>query len=62
MENIKLYIKESYDELMNKVTWRSWPDLLSSTRLVIVGSIIFALVVFVMDIISKQVLDLIYPG
>jgi len=36
--------------------------LQSSTILVVIGSIIFALVVFVMDLISKQTLDLIYPS
>ena len=60
MEKLKLYIKESYNELINKVTWPTWPNLLSSTRLVIVGSVILALIVFVMDLISKQVLNFIY--
>ncbi|MFK8104712.1 MAG: preprotein translocase subunit SecE [Saprospiraceae bacterium] len=62
MENITLYIKESYNELVNKVTWPSWTSLQSSTTLVLVGSLIFALIVFVMDLISKQALNLIYPN
>ncbi len=62
MEKIQLYIKESYNELINKVTWPSWSNLFASTNLVIVASIIFALIVFVMDLISKQVLELIYPS
>lgn len=62
MEKLTLYVKESYNELVNKVTWPNMAALQSSTILVIIGSVIFALVVFVMDLISKQTLDLIYPS
>ena len=61
MEKITLYVKESYNELMNKVTWPTWANLQSSTVLVLVASVIIALVIFAMDAISKQALDLIYP-
>jgi preprotein translocase subunit SecE len=61
MDKIKLYIKESYYELVNKVTWPSWEELQSSTVLVLVASIIIALVVFAMDSASNAVLqNLIY--
>ncbi len=52
--------RESYLELTHKVTWPSWQELVSSTILVLIASIIFALFVFVMDTFSKQLLDLIY--
>ena len=60
MERIKLYIKESYNELVNKVTWPSWANLQSNTVVVIIASLILALIIFVMDAISKGVLDQIY--
>lgn len=60
MEPLKRYIAESYNELINKVTWPNWPNLMSSTIVVIVASILFALVVFVMDVVTKSILDLIY--
>jgi len=60
MSKITDSFKASYYELTNKVTWPSWPELTSSTILVLVASMIFALIVFVMDTLSKQVLDLIY--
>lgn len=60
MERLKLYIRESYNELVNKVTWPTWPNLLSNTRLVLVASIIMALLVFLMDVISKGLLDQVY--
>jgi preprotein translocase subunit SecE len=55
-----MYIRESYNELVNKVTWPSWANLQSSTILVLVASIILALVIFLMDSASKGVLNLIY--
>ena len=60
MERLKLYIIESYNELVNKVTWPSWANLQSSTVLVLVASIILALVIFLMDVVSRSVLDVIY--
>ncbi len=42
---------ESYNELMHKVTWPTWENLQSSTVLVIIASIIFSLIIFVMDFI-----------
>ncbi len=60
MESIVLYIKESYNELVHKVTWPTWPALISSSNLVIVASIIIALTIFLMDGVFKQVLTAIY--
>ena len=61
MENkLILYVKESYNELVNKVTWPSWSNLYSSTIVVLVASLLLALVIFLMDVISKGVLDQIY--
>lgn len=60
MEQIKLYLIESYNELVNKVTWPTWPNLISSTKVVLVGSLIIALLVLVMDAVSKQITELLY--
>ncbi len=60
MEGIILYVKESYNELLHKVTWPSFQDLLSSTTVVLIASAIIALIILVMDIISRGVLDPIY--
>ncbi|NBC24196.1 MAG: preprotein translocase subunit SecE [Bacteroidetes bacterium] len=57
---MSLYIRESYNELVNKVTWPTWSELLSSTRVVLVASVIIALLIFLMDLVSKQVLTFIY--
>lgn len=60
MEKIKLYLQESYNELVNKVTWPTWANLLSSTKVVLAGSLIIAIIVLVMDAVSKQITELLY--
>jgi len=60
MNNIILYIKESYNELIHKVSWSSWPELLESTRVVIVGTILFSIIVLLADVISKFITTTIY--
>ncbi|MEY3367104.1 MAG: preprotein translocase subunit SecE [Bacteroidota bacterium] len=61
MEKVKLYIQESYNELLTKVTWPTWTNLQSTTIVVLVGLAIFTLLVFIMDAISNGLLkELIY--
>ena len=43
------YVKESYDELMHKVSWPTWAELQNSAVVVSVASLVIALVVFLMD-------------
>jgi len=54
------YIKESYNELVNKVSWPTWSDLQSSAVLVMVASLIFALVIFGMDFMFQHAMETIY--
>jgi preprotein translocase SecE subunit len=60
MDNIRLYIKESIHELMNNVTWPTWAELFSHTKLVLISAVIFALVTLLMDFIANNALDFIY--
>jgi preprotein translocase subunit SecE len=60
MENIRLYIKESIHELMNNVTWPTWGELISHTKLVLISAVIFALVTILMDAIANGILSFIY--
>lgn len=60
MEKIKLYIKESYNELLNKVTWPTWVNLQQTTVVVIVGSVILTAIVAAMDGVWSTVLRKIY--
>jgi len=50
MKRIKAYLKETYDELLHKVSWPTWSELQSSATVVSIASLIIALVVYLMDI------------
>ena len=50
------YFKESYDELIHKVSWPTWGELQSSAIVVSIASLIIALVVFLMDEVFRNIL------
>lgn len=54
------YLKESYKELIHKVTWPSWDELQSSAILVMVATIIIAMIIAVMDLGFKNLMETIY--
>jgi preprotein translocase subunit SecE len=54
------YIKESADDLMNKVSWPTWKELQSSSIVVAVASLIIALIVYVMDLSFRNILETFY--
>ena len=60
MKKIKAYFANVYDELVRKVTWPKWSELQSSAIVVMVASLIFALVIFVMDFAFKGLLEWVY--
>ena len=49
MANVSEYIKESYTELVEKVSWPTWRELQSSAILVMIATVIIALIVAGMD-------------
>ncbi len=51
MSKLGNYVKESYDELVHKVSWPSFKELQSSAVVVAVAALILALVVFLMDFV-----------
>jgi preprotein translocase subunit SecE len=57
---IGTYVKESFNELVHKVTWPTWKELQNSALIVMVASIIIALVIFFMDFVFKNLMDFIY--
>ncbi|MBM3920622.1 MAG: preprotein translocase subunit SecE [Sphingomonadales bacterium] len=48
-ERIGNYFRMTRDELLNKVSWPSWNELTESTWIVLVASILFATVIWLMD-------------
>jgi preprotein translocase subunit SecE len=61
MKKIVNYFKETYDELVNKVTWPSAKDLQSSVVVVSIASLIIALVVCLMDWIFNLGMTSMFP-
>jgi preprotein translocase subunit SecE len=62
MAAVTEYIKESYIELTQKVTWPTWRELQNSAVVVLVAAIIIALVIFGMDQVIHFVLDKLYSS
>ena len=54
------FVKESVDEMRYKVTWPKLSELQSSSVLVLIGALIFALVIGSMDFVFKNMMDLFY--
>ena len=61
-KKITNYCKESYDELVHKVSSPSRSELSSSAVVVLYASLLIALVVFLMDSAFQFIMeDVIYP-
>ena len=60
MNKVTNYFKESYKELVEKVTWPTWSELQQSTVIVLVATILITLLVGVMDFFSNGILKFIY--
>ncbi len=55
-------VKESYNELVNKVTWPTWPELINSAIVVFTASLLIALTVLVMDLVFDFGMGKIYES
>ncbi len=62
MNKIVKYLKETYDELVHKVSWPTYSELSSNAVAVLTASLLIALVVFVMDICFENVMKIVYPN
>lgn len=60
IKKIRAYVGETYDELINKVSWPSWSELQGSAVVVSIASLIIAIVVYLMDTSISTVLRNIY--
>ena len=60
MSKIGTYLSETKNELVNKVSWPTWPELQSSAIVVMISSVIIALVVFGMDEVFNQLMKQAY--
>ncbi|MEM6735690.1 MAG: preprotein translocase subunit SecE [Bacteroidota bacterium] len=60
MFKIVTFFKESYEELARKVSWSKYSDLQNSAILVLVASLIFALIIGVIDYVFENLMEFIY--
>ena len=60
MNKIRNYFRESYHELVHKVSWPTWQELQSSTMVVLIATVVITLVVWGMDALSNLVLTQYY--
>jgi preprotein translocase subunit SecE len=60
MANVAEFLKESYEEMTQKVTWPTWLELQNSAVLVLVASLIISLLILAMDESAGNILKMIY--
>jgi|TARA_B110000238_G_scaffold61201_1_gene66999 preprotein translocase subunit SecE len=58
MAGIVGYVKESFEELKNNVSWPTWTEGQSLTVLVAVFSIVFSLAIWGVDTVFSNVVEL----
>jgi preprotein translocase subunit SecE len=60
MTKIAGYIKNSFDELVNKVSWPTWAELQNSSIVVAIATVIIALIIYFMDSIFSNLMKVFY--
>ena len=51
MAGLKAYFEDTYNELVNKVSWPTWNELQNSAVVVLIAALLIAFVVFIMDFV-----------
>jgi preprotein translocase subunit SecE len=60
MNKVSNYFKDSYHELLEKVTWPTWGQLQQSTAIVLIATVLIMAAVWLMDSASAMVLKFVY--
>lgn len=60
MNKLTAYLRDSYKELVQKVTWPSWEQLQQSTMIVLGATLMITAVVWVMDFVANNSMKFIY--
>jgi preprotein translocase subunit SecE len=60
MNKIGTYFRDSYKELMEKVSWPTWTQLQQSTMIVLVATLLITALVSLMDFAAGGALKFIY--
>ena len=62
MNKLRTFVKESISEMRYKVTWPKYSELQSSSILVLVASLIFALIIGLMDLVFDSGMEEFYKS
>jgi preprotein translocase subunit SecE len=60
MSKVQAYIRDSYQEMVEKVSWPTWAQLQQSTMIVLVATLVITAIVWVMDLGSNNLLKFVY--
>lgn len=60
MNKFSTYLRDSYKELVEKVTWPTWEQLQQSTMIVLGATLFITAVVWVMDFVANGSLKFVY--
>ncbi|MBN9350200.1 MAG: preprotein translocase subunit SecE [Chitinophagaceae bacterium] len=60
MNKVISYVRESYKEMIHKVTWPNWDELQQSTMIVLISTILITALIYLMDTVSNSVMGFIY--
>lgn len=66
MSKVVTYLRESYKELAEKVTWPTWQQLQQSTMIVLGATLVITAIILAMDFVAgnalEQVYKILYPA
>ena len=62
MNKISNYFRESYKELLEKVSWPTWQQLQQSTMIVLAATLVITFLVLAMDFAAGNVLKQVYKA
>ncbi len=60
MNKFSAYLRDSYKELVEKVTWPTWEQLQQSTMIVLGATLFITALVWVMDFVANGTLKFVY--
>lgn len=60
MNKFSAFVRDSYKELVEKVTWPNWNELQQSTIIVLGATVLITFIVWIMDLVANGILKSIY--
>lgn len=60
MNKLRAYFDEVYQEMVHKVSWPTWSELQESAIIVMIASVIFSIVVSLMDVAFRGGMSFLY--